>query len=266
MNDHFAAALEGTVKWLEANVDDITGVIITSAKKATFSREAISTNCARQTRRTPQPRPRDQPYQVTPASTETLGKPVDRRRQRRSPGRRARARTRHSPPDRGGGCLQPARRVPPEVAAEGELLPEAAASPGPFDSSVFRMHCRRRFCPRRSSKRQMPLSWDSSMKLAPVGDLVDRAKDWIKANPEAAQPWDVKGFKMPGGSPTSPSLGSMLPALPALLRRQTKGAPMPARVLPSPQRSKALMSTSTRLWTSRPATSSTSPTPRWRRT
>src|SRR6478735_6240957 len=38
-----------------------------------------------------------------------------------------------------------------------------------------------------------------------VDELVPRAKEWIKANPEAVQPWDVKGFKIPGGSPTNPS-------------------------------------------------------------
>ncbi len=37
MNEHFEAALTETVDWLEANVDDITGVIITSAKKTFFA-------------------------------------------------------------------------------------------------------------------------------------------------------------------------------------------------------------------------------------
>jgi 3-hydroxyacyl-CoA dehydrogenase/enoyl-CoA hydratase/3-hydroxybutyryl-CoA epimerase len=54
------------------------------------------------------------------------------------------------------------------------------------------------------------------------------AREWIKANPEAVQPWDAKGYKMPGGSVTSPGLAGMLPALPANLRKQTKNAPMPA--------------------------------------
>ena len=37
MNDYFAAALEATVEWLEANVDDITGVVLTSPKKTFFA-------------------------------------------------------------------------------------------------------------------------------------------------------------------------------------------------------------------------------------
>ena len=55
------------------------------------------------------------------------------------------------------------------------------------------------------------------------------AKAWIKANPEAhTQPWDAKGYKMPGGTPSSPALAAILPSFPSLLRKQLKGAPMPA--------------------------------------
>lgn len=60
-------------------------------------------------------------------------------------------------------------------------------------------------------------------------ELVPAAKAWIKANPEAhTQPWDVKGYKMPGGTPSHPALAAVLPSFPALLKKQLKGAPMPA--------------------------------------
>ena len=59
-------------------------------------------------------------------------------------------------------------------------------------------------------------------------EMFDKARTWIKANPEAVQPWDAKGYRMPGGTPATPSLAGMLPALPANLRKQTKNAPMPA--------------------------------------
>src|SRR6201999_3240591 len=39
---------------------------------------------------------------------------------------------------------------------------------------------------------------------------------------------DVKGYKMPGGTPSSPALAGILPSFPALLKKQLKGAPMPA--------------------------------------
>ena len=38
-------------------------------------------------------------------------------------------------------------------------------------------------------------------ELAPTAELVDRAKAWIKANPDAKAPWDTKGFRVPGGVP-----------------------------------------------------------------
>jgi 3-hydroxyacyl-CoA dehydrogenase / enoyl-CoA hydratase / 3-hydroxybutyryl-CoA epimerase len=58
--------------------------------------------------------------------------------------------------------------------------------------------------------------------------MSDAARAWIKANPEAVQPWDAKGYRMPGGVPSSPKLAAVLPAFPANLRKQLKGAPMPA--------------------------------------
>jgi 3-hydroxyacyl-CoA dehydrogenase / enoyl-CoA hydratase / 3-hydroxybutyryl-CoA epimerase len=59
-------------------------------------------------------------------------------------------------------------------------------------------------------------------------ELLEKARAWIKANPEAQQPWDAKGYRMPGGAPSNPKVGGMLPALPGNLRKQLKGAPMPA--------------------------------------
>ena len=58
--------------------------------------------------------------------------------------------------------------------------------------------------------------------------MMAAARAWIKANPESVQPWDVKGYRIPGGTPSSPKFAAMLPAYPANLRKQTKGAPMPA--------------------------------------
>ncbi len=59
-------------------------------------------------------------------------------------------------------------------------------------------------------------------------EMLAAAKSWIKANPEAVQPWDVRGYKIPGGTPSNPKFAAMLPAFPANLRKQLKGAPMPA--------------------------------------
>ena len=59
-------------------------------------------------------------------------------------------------------------------------------------------------------------------------EMLDKARAWIAANPEAKQPWEQPGYRIPGGTPSSPKLASILPAFPANLRKQLKGAPMPA--------------------------------------
>ncbi|MFE4513048.1 3-hydroxyacyl-CoA dehydrogenase NAD-binding domain-containing protein [Kitasatospora sp. NPDC056783] len=59
-------------------------------------------------------------------------------------------------------------------------------------------------------------------------ELNARARAWIAANPTAVQPWDVKGYKIPGGTPATPAFAANLPAFPANLRKQLNGAPYPA--------------------------------------
>ncbi|MFD4657356.1 3-hydroxyacyl-CoA dehydrogenase NAD-binding domain-containing protein [Kitasatospora sp. NPDC058444] len=59
-------------------------------------------------------------------------------------------------------------------------------------------------------------------------ELAARARAWIEANPTAVQPWDVKGHKIPGGTPATPAFAANLPAFPANLRKQLNGAPYPA--------------------------------------
>ncbi|MCO6693335.1 MULTISPECIES: 3-hydroxyacyl-CoA dehydrogenase NAD-binding domain-containing protein [Streptomyces] len=57
--------------------------------------------------------------------------------------------------------------------------------------------------------------------------LVD-ARAFIDAHPESVQPWDVKGYRIPGGTPAHPKFAANLPAFPANLKKQTSGAPYPA--------------------------------------
>ncbi|MDE1460745.1 3-hydroxyacyl-CoA dehydrogenase NAD-binding domain-containing protein [Spartinivicinus poritis] len=62
--------------------------------------------------------------------------------------------------------------------------------------------------------------------------LVNQAKSWIKANPEATQPWDKPGYKIPGGIPSSPQLAQKLMIAPAMLIAKTKGClPAPEKIL-----------------------------------
>ncbi|OAV77131.1 3-hydroxyacyl-CoA dehydrogenase NAD-binding domain-containing protein [Dietzia sp. 111N12-1] len=59
-------------------------------------------------------------------------------------------------------------------------------------------------------------------------ELIDAAKAWIKTDPEPTQPWDRKGWTLPGGTIDDPALSGVLPSFPANMRKQTKGAPSPA--------------------------------------
>jgi len=52
-------------------------------------------------------------------------------------------------------------------------------------------------------------------------ELFAKAKAWIEANPEAAQPWDQKGYRMPGGNAKHPKLAEVLLGAPVILQKMT---------------------------------------------
>jgi 3-hydroxyacyl-CoA dehydrogenase/enoyl-CoA hydratase/3-hydroxybutyryl-CoA epimerase len=59
--------------------------------------------------------------------------------------------------------------------------------------------------------------------VVPANDLIPNAKAWIKANPKAAQPWDAKDFKVPGGGPYSPGGSQTFTMGNSMLRKETYG-------------------------------------------
>lgn len=59
-------------------------------------------------------------------------------------------------------------------------------------------------------------------------EMIDKARAFIDANPESAQPWDKPGYRIPGGTPANPKFAANLPAFPANLKKQINGAPYPA--------------------------------------
>lgn len=76
---------------------------------------------------------------------------------------------------------------------------------------------------------------DKALKVGIIDEVVDseeemiaKAKEFILANPKSQQPWDEKGYKIPGGTPSVPKFAANLPAFPANLRKQLKGANYPA--------------------------------------
>lgn len=83
---------------------------------------------------------------------------------------------------------------------------------------------------------------EKGLELGLINEVVDSpeamfesAINWIKENPTATQPYDVKGSKVPGGKPKHPGLAKMLPIAPAMIRAKTKGT------LPAPESIIAVM-------------------------
>ena len=62
--------------------------------------------------------------------------------------------------------------------------------------------------------------------------LVPRARAWILANSEAAlQPWDKKGFKIPGGNMMNPKIAQTVMMIPSMLLKKTRGLlPAPGKI------------------------------------
>ena len=54
-------------------------------------------------------------------------------------------------------------------------------------------------------------------------DLLDKAKAWIKANPKVQQPWDQRGFKVPGGDSKNPKVAQIFSIAPAMAHQKSHG-------------------------------------------
>jgi 3-hydroxyacyl-CoA dehydrogenase/enoyl-CoA hydratase/3-hydroxybutyryl-CoA epimerase len=84
---------------------------------------------------------------------------------------------------------------------------------------------------------------DEGLELGLIDQIVDSpeamlesAIGWIKSNSttdgNTQQPYDVKGYKVPGGKPNHPGLAKILPIVPAMVRAKTKGTlPAPESIL-----------------------------------
>ncbi len=72
---------------------------------------------------------------------------------------------------------------------------------------------------------QLKLDRAKAMKLidavVPPAELIQTAKDWIKAGGKGVAPWDMQGFKLPGGPVYSKAGMMTFPAANAIYRRET---------------------------------------------
>jgi 3-hydroxyacyl-CoA dehydrogenase/enoyl-CoA hydratase/3-hydroxybutyryl-CoA epimerase len=54
-------------------------------------------------------------------------------------------------------------------------------------------------------------------------EMAEKARAWIKANPEAKQPWEEPGYSLPGGGPADPATQGLTYFGPVNVMNQTKG-------------------------------------------
>ena len=65
-----------------------------------------------------------------------------------------------------------------------------------------------------------------------AAELKAKALAWIAANPNAQHPWEAKGYKVPGGLPSSPAVAQKLVVAPAMIKKQTRGLyPAPEAIM-----------------------------------
>ncbi len=226
MNELYKTSMTATVDRLEAEKDSITGVVLTSAKKTFFAGGDLKNMM--------HVGPDDGAALMAELATiksalrrlETLGKPVV---------------SAINGAALGGGLeitLATHYRIAADVPGVQLGLPEVSLGLLPAGGGIIRTV---RMLGLQGALMQVLLQGNKfrpakakeigliNEVVGSVEELVPAAKAWIKANPEGGvQPWDKKGFKIPGGTPASPAFAANLPAFPANLRKQLKGANMPA--------------------------------------
>ncbi|HET6154474.1 MAG TPA: 3-hydroxyacyl-CoA dehydrogenase NAD-binding domain-containing protein [Marmoricola sp.] len=229
MNELYKDSMAEAIERLYAEKDDITGVVITSAKKTFFAGGNLKNMMSATPEDSDEIFALSQGIKADLRKIELLGKPVV---------------AAINGAALGGGleiALATHHRVVVDDAKIDLGLPEVTLGLLPGGGGVTRII--RMFGIQdglMSFLLQGPRFKPAAAKdkglvdelVATQDELVPAAKKWIldnKDNADAAtQPWDRKGYKMPGGSPSSPALAGFLPAFPAMLRKQTKGAMYPA--------------------------------------
>ncbi|WP_454792127.1 3-hydroxyacyl-CoA dehydrogenase NAD-binding domain-containing protein [Mycolicibacterium lutetiense] len=226
MNEHYKESMHKAVERLVAEQDSITGVVITSAKKTFFAGGDLKGMMNIGPNDAAEAFEMVETIKADLRKLETLPKPVV---------------AAINGAALGGGleiALTTNHRIAADVKGSQIGLPEVTLGLLPGGGGVARtvrmfgiqkafmevLSQGTRFSPSKAKDTGLV-----DELVGSVEELIPAAKAWIKANPEAhTQPWDVKGYKMPGGTPSSPALAAILPSFPALLRKQLKGAPMPA--------------------------------------
>lgn len=228
MNAAYRVAMGRTVTRLEEEKDAIAGVILTSAKKTFFAGGDL--NELIQVSREDAPAFYQMVLNIKSQlrRLETLGKPVV---------------AAINGAALGGGweiCLACHHRIALDDARIQLGLPEVTLGLLPGGGGIVRtvrlLGIEKALPYLAEGKKLRPqeaLKAGLLHELAATPDeLLAKARQWILANPVAVQPWDVKGYKIPGGTPSSPAVAQMLAVAPSVLRDKTKGCfPAPEKIL-----------------------------------
>ncbi len=226
MNEHYKESMQKAVERLVAEKDSITGVVVTSAKKTFFAGGDLKGIIQVTPEHAGEAFAEVEEIKADLRKLETLGVPVV---------------AAINGAALGGGleiALACHRRIAADVKGSAIGLPEVSLGLLPGGGGVTRtvrmmgiqnafvnvLSQGTRFNPKKAKDTGLV-----DELVGSVEELVPAAKAWIKANPDShTQPWDAQGYKMPGGTPSSPALAAILPSFPSLLRKQIKGANMPA--------------------------------------
>jgi 3-hydroxyacyl-CoA dehydrogenase/enoyl-CoA hydratase/3-hydroxybutyryl-CoA epimerase len=224
LNDTYVTSMNATVERLVAEQDNITGVVLTSAKKTFFAGGDLNDLMAAG----PEDAQRlyDMANEIKAAlrTLETFGRPVVAALNGAA---------------LGGGleiALSTHHRIAADVPSSRIGLPEVTLGLLPGGGGLVRtvrmfgvtealqkiLGQGQRYRPAQA------LEVGLVDEVVVPADLIQASKNWIKAHPEVQQPWDTPGYKIPGGTPTEGALADTLPLLPATLRKQLKGANYPA--------------------------------------
>ncbi|WP_431677806.1 3-hydroxyacyl-CoA dehydrogenase NAD-binding domain-containing protein [Kitasatospora sp. KL5] len=224
MNEAFTEALDATVARLKA-ADDVRGVIVTSAKKTFFAGGDLRMLSSVGPDQAAETFEHGMRIKRALRALETLGKPVV---------------AAINGAALGGGleiALACHHRIALDTPATKIGLPEVTLGLLPGGGGVVR------------TVRLLGIT-DALLKVLLQGqqyrpaqalqhglvdelaatpeELLAKARAFVDAHPESVQRFDVKGYRIPGGTPATPALAANLPAFPANLRKQLAGAPYPA--------------------------------------
>ncbi|MHC8321476.1 3-hydroxyacyl-CoA dehydrogenase NAD-binding domain-containing protein [Pseudomonas sp. GB2N2] len=228
MNAVYRKAMAACVARLVAEKDSIAGVIITSAKKTFFAGGDLN-----ELIKVGKPEAETFYHMVLTLkgqlrTLETLGKPVV---------------AAINGAALGGGweiCLACHHRVALDNASVQLGLPEVTLGLLPGGGGVVRMvrmlgleKALPYLLEGKKVRPQQALQAGLIDELAKNADeLLAKARSWIIANPGAVQRWDVKGYQIPGGTPSHPKVAQMLAIAPSILRTKTQGClPAPEKIL-----------------------------------